>query len=333
MPEDLHRPKLLVIDDEIGPRESLRFLLNNEFDVTCAESVDSGVECLRAESPDAVIMDIKMPGKTGIEGLREIREIDTDVSVVMLTGFGSLETAQEAIRHGATDYVKKPFDSKEMTDTIRLYAERTRVARARSHASAELEALNRRMQTELEEKERLALLGQASSEFVHDLRSPLTVIYGYVQILAEELQQTGNDADGQASESLEYLQQIEKSVQRCQEMSDLWRDLGSNDPSRRKPTRVAEIMKDVVESSTPLAAEVSARVELCPGPDDLMINADSLQLFRAVQNIVSNAIQALPRSDGVVSVAWTDCGNAVEILVRDNGCGIEPDKLDTVFNA
>ena len=98
----VQKAKILVIDDEIGPRESLRILLKNEFDVHCADSVDLGMQLLREHEPDTFIMDIRMPGMSGIEGLRAIRAIDTNVSVIMLTGFGALETAQEAIRLGAS---------------------------------------------------------------------------------------------------------------------------------------------------------------------------------------------------------------------------------------
>ena len=63
-------------------------------------------------------MDIRMPGVSGIEGLRQIREIDPHLSVVMLTGFGALDTAKEALRLGANDYISKPFDAHEMQQVI-----------------------------------------------------------------------------------------------------------------------------------------------------------------------------------------------------------------------
>ena len=108
--------KVLIIDDERGPRESLRILLKTNYDVYCADCVQDGLKLLQENLPDIVIMDIRMPGKSGIEGLREVRAIDPLVSVVMLTGYGSLETAQQALRLGATDYLNKPFDAHELRD-------------------------------------------------------------------------------------------------------------------------------------------------------------------------------------------------------------------------
>src|SRR5246500_1812463 len=181
-------PQVLVIDDEIGPRESLRMLLKPNYQVHTADCVEAGIKLLREKQPDTIVMDIRMPGMTGIEGLRKIREIDPHLSVIMLTGFGALETAKEAVRLGANDYISKPFDAGEMREVIFRNVERTRVHRASDNAAAEIKELNARLLKQLAQKERLASLGQASAEFVHDLGNPLTIVWGYVQLLAKRLE-------------------------------------------------------------------------------------------------------------------------------------------------
>ncbi len=107
-------PQILVIDDEMGPRESLRMLLKPNYQVHTADCVEAGLKLLKEKQPDTIVMDIRMPGMSGIEGLRQIREIDPNLSVIMLTGFGALDTAKEALRLGANDYISKPFDAHEM---------------------------------------------------------------------------------------------------------------------------------------------------------------------------------------------------------------------------
>ena len=87
------KDRLLVIDDERGPRESLRFLFKDTYEVTCAESVDAGIAELRQTPPDVIIMDIKMPGKTGIQGLKEIRAIDRQIMKVEQAGETEQKTA------------------------------------------------------------------------------------------------------------------------------------------------------------------------------------------------------------------------------------------------
>jgi len=325
------RPGLLVIDDELGPRESLRFLFNTDYDVHCADSADAGIEWLRHNSPDVVITDIKMPGKTGIEGLREIRELDPNVAVIILTGFGSLDTAQEAIRHGASDYIKKPFDMNELRDMVGKYAERTQALRKRAVMFEELEQLR----GELSEKEHLAALGQASSELVHDLRNPLSVICGYVQILLDELRKKKHEAleADKAGAMLDYLEVVDKNARRCQEMSRMWKDLGQpDDVMFLEACPVAEIVNEVAESAEPIASRRNARIDVTLGPADCVVGAHKLHLFRALQNVVVNAIQALPaEGGGRIHVAWQPADKGIEITVEDNGCGIPPDKLDDVF--
>ena len=77
--------KILVIDDELGVRESMRHLFKNEYEVLLADSVDKGVDLLRREKPDAIIMDIRMPEKNGIEALVEIKAARPETTVVMIT--------------------------------------------------------------------------------------------------------------------------------------------------------------------------------------------------------------------------------------------------------
>src|SRR5437764_9904924 len=187
------QPKVLIIDDEMGPRESLRMLLKPNYQVHTADNVELGLQLLQENAPDAIVMDIRMPGTNGIDGLRKIREIDPYLSVIMLTGFGALETAQEALRLGANDYINKPFDAHEMRDVISRNVERTRVHRTGETAAAEIRELNNRLLKERAQKERLASLGQASAEFVHDLGNPLTIVWGYVQLLAKKLDQSESE--------------------------------------------------------------------------------------------------------------------------------------------
>ena len=75
-------------------------LLKPSYQVHTAENVETGLQLLQEKRPDTIVMDIRMPGMNGIDGLRKIREIDPHLSVIMFTGFGALETAQEALRLG-----------------------------------------------------------------------------------------------------------------------------------------------------------------------------------------------------------------------------------------
>ncbi|MFA6174528.1 MAG: hybrid sensor histidine kinase/response regulator [Kiritimatiellales bacterium] len=318
------KDRLLVIDDELGPRESLRFLFKDTYDITCAESVDKGVAELKKNQPDTIIMDIKMPGKTGIQGLKEIRAIDQQVSIIMLTGFGSLETAQEAIRHGATDYLKKPFDTGELREVVAGYVRRTKISRKRAAATGHLESLTAQLQEQLNAKEKLASLGEESSEFVHDLGNPLSVINGYVQILIKDIK----DKKTRGKElNVGYLEQIERSVSRCRDMLTLWRERSKRVDSSIKKLSLGELVTEVAVNAQTLAAAKSAQANLIKGPPDCFIEGDNVQVFRSIQNIVGNAIEALPASGGVINISWRADGTRALVEVEDNGSGFPPGKI------
>jgi len=104
------RGSILIVDDELGPRESLRMILEPIYDV---HTVDNGQEALNficREKVDLVTLDLKMPGLSGIDVLREIKKLQPDVEVIVITGYGTLSNAQEAIRFGAGDFISKPFN-------------------------------------------------------------------------------------------------------------------------------------------------------------------------------------------------------------------------------
>jgi len=104
------RGRVLVVDDERGPRESLRMILQPLYDVETASDGHQALELLRARPVDCVTLDLNMPGLQGGELMRIVRREFPDVEVVVITGYGSLETAVEGVRYGISDYLQKPFD-------------------------------------------------------------------------------------------------------------------------------------------------------------------------------------------------------------------------------
>jgi signal transduction histidine kinase len=325
-------PQVLVIDDEMGPRESLRMLLKPNYQVYTAESVEAGLRILRDKKPDAVISDIRMPGTNGIDGLRKIREIDPHVAVIMLTGFGALETAQEALRLGANDYISKPFDAREMREVIGRNVERTRIHRTGVNAAAEIKELNNRLLKELAQKERLASLGQASAEFVHDLGNPLTIVWGYVQLLAKKLEQSEKDNGEATQTSSKELNIIEQNVRLCRELLTMWQSYGSVEASPHKPISVTQIVREVVKGVGPMAVQNSVELhsDICDDPCTLL--GDSVQIMRAIQNVIINALQASAEKKGSVTVSCTRKDFYVDVCVKDTGYGIVPAQLAKIFD-
>jgi PAS domain S-box-containing protein len=106
--------RILVVDDELGPRESLRMILKSAYEVTTASTGSEGLRLVRELRPDLVFLDIKMREMNGIEVLKAVKQIDPSIEVVMITAYASFETARDAMAHSAMDYLIKPFGKKEV---------------------------------------------------------------------------------------------------------------------------------------------------------------------------------------------------------------------------
>jgi DNA-binding NtrC family response regulator len=146
-------PRVLVVDDEAGVRESLRMLLHGECEVAVAESADAALARVGEAMPDLILLDLVMPGRSGLELLEELRQLDDPPPVIVLTATKTVTTAVEAMKLGAADYVTKPFEVDALRIKIRHHLEH-------SALTAELEELR----DELEGRSRLGqLLGRSPS--------------------------------------------------------------------------------------------------------------------------------------------------------------------------
>jgi two-component system nitrogen regulation response regulator NtrX len=113
------KPRILVIDDEAAIRDSLRMILEYEhYEFLGASNGPEGLAQVQRERPDLVLLDIKMPGMDGMEVLRKLRELDDTLPVVIISGHGTLATAVEAIKAGATDFLDKPLSSERVIVTL-----------------------------------------------------------------------------------------------------------------------------------------------------------------------------------------------------------------------
>ena len=109
---------ILIVDDDKSIRYSLKRMLENSFSILTAQNGEEALRLVRERSPDLVLMDIKMPGLSGIEILQEIKQIDPKTLVVMMTAYGTTETAIEAMKQGAFDYIIKPFPIPQMKELV-----------------------------------------------------------------------------------------------------------------------------------------------------------------------------------------------------------------------
>ncbi len=112
------RGKLLVVDDEEGPRESLRVIFQNEYDLYFAEDGPTAIKLAQDNDIDVIVTNIRMAGMSGIEVLERVKYIEPDIEVIILTAFETTETLLKALRLRASDYIYKPFDIATMRAAV-----------------------------------------------------------------------------------------------------------------------------------------------------------------------------------------------------------------------
>lgn len=116
--------RILIIDDEPLIRKSLKVALEEDgYDICTAETGMEGIAVSRAENIDLVLLDIKLPDIQGLDVLTKLKNLDSDLVVIMMTGYGSIESAVTAMKSGAFDYITKPFKAKDVTTLIKLALE------------------------------------------------------------------------------------------------------------------------------------------------------------------------------------------------------------------
>lgn len=112
------KPSVLVVDDETGPRDALKVILRPFFTIYTADNARSALHVLKEQHIDLITLDQKLPDRQGLDLLQDIKQDYADIEVIIITGYGSLTSAMEGIRHGAAGYLLKPFNVTELITLI-----------------------------------------------------------------------------------------------------------------------------------------------------------------------------------------------------------------------
>jgi len=119
-----HRKSILIVEDELSVRESLRMILKSKFEVHTAADGTEALQCLQKDKIDLVTLDLKMPGLSGMDVLREIKKRNADIEVVVVSAYGNPQNLREADRYGAGDFITKPFNAPDLVDSVNKSLER-----------------------------------------------------------------------------------------------------------------------------------------------------------------------------------------------------------------
>ncbi len=317
-PVTANKPLVLVVDDEYGPRESIAFTLSAEFTVDTAERAAEALAKLRSKTYAVIVLDIRMPEMDGIRALEEIRKIDPLVSVVMLTGYGTLMTAQQAMLAGANQYLRKPPDIAELIDAVRKQSEASRVRRQQAKLSNEAREMNAALKREIEQKEPHIWQGRASVELVHDLNNPLTVVVGYATLLVEEARAVAAQDAERGRRLRDYAGIVEKAAEYCHHLSENWR-MASKQATEFARLDLVQVVQEVRQ--VVFFGEISVQFT---GLTSAMIRGSKFELMRVFQNLFKNALEAGAKQ---LSVSVVRTADRVDLTVADNGVGMDADHV------
>ncbi|MBS0663137.1 MAG: response regulator [Verrucomicrobia bacterium] len=306
------------MDDEYGPRESIAFTLSSEFSVDTAERAAEALAKLKERPYHLVVLDIRMPEMDGIRALEELRKIDPHVSVIMLTGYGTLNTAQQAMVAGANQYLRKPPDIVELIEAARKQTEATRVRRHQAKMNAEAHEMNAALKREIEQKEPQIWQGRASVELVHDLNNPLTVVIGYATLLVEEARIVSATDPERGRRLLDYASVVERAAEYCHHLSENWR-LTSKQTEVFTPVDIVEIARDVQQ-----VVFFSSVAIKFGGLPRAMIRGSKFELMRIFQNVFKNSLEA---GADRINVDVARAGDKIELTIADNGAGMDAEAV------
>ncbi len=332
------KPVVLVVDDEAGTRESLRQILQPRHRLLFADNGRSGLAMVVRESPDVVVADIKMPEMSGTELLGELAASRPDIPVVLITGYATVQTAQAAVRAQAFDYLCKPFEVAE----IRAVVERAVVDGRRRRQERRLLGQSGKLQAQVEaligRLDQKSAVAQLSAELIHELSSPMSVLYGYMSLLEESLAHCNGEQ--LHADVGEFLEIVKSQVMRCMKLSRNFIDFARDDEVRWELADVNELIRDTlfVLRMRLLREGVESRVRLAANLPRMLVLPTLLQ--HVFYNLMANAIEAMSRGregkrGGVLAIcsalAVVDGREQLTVIVSDSGCGISAGDHEQIF--
>lgn len=327
------RKTVLVVDDEDIIRLFLRDLLSDEgFEVVLARNGKEAITYYREFDPSLIITDINMPEMDGLELLRELRSMNNHAPILLLTGYGDLSSAMEAIRAGANDYMLKPVNPQDLLHRIDQLIQ----MQALKH-EAESERHRATMMA------RMAAVGQLAAGVAHEINNPTTFLRGNAQILRAFLKRLrqAQDAKDNAKRDIavrtlleqmpELLDGIENGTERIRKITY---GLSSFANSQIFEEAQANCLNNVIEDSLLLLDDHELKPEIqLDLADDLPLATFSRQsMVQALLCVVLNAFQAMAKSSRkIMRIQSRLRHNTLEIVVEDAGPGVPAKLRERIF--
>jgi signal transduction histidine kinase len=323
------RHTILVVDDEADVVASVQDLLRLDYRVLGATRADEGLQILRLETVHVVLTDQRMPGMSGVELLRRVRESHPEITRLLFTGYADIKAVIDAINQGNVfRYITKPWDPDELQTIIRqavaqfdLLEERKRLLEDLRTKNLELQQTNQELRQSHELK--AAFIKVAS----HELRTPLTILLGLTELTLR--------TPGLTDPLKGWLNHAHKAGVRLQHLVDQLIQMLLADrvdrPLERTTTDLGALLQTAAEDIRPFVEQRRQELTLELAPDLGTLKLDAVKIRDGLDHLLLNAIKFTPDRGTVRLAGRRTTDQSVEITVADTGMGIDPVSLPYVF--
>jgi two-component system sensor histidine kinase/response regulator len=305
---------ILVIDDEESMRDSCAMILAKDgFQSETAENGTVGLEKIRALHPDLVLIDLKMPGISGFEVLDKAKELDPNIIPIVITGYATVESAVEAMKKGAYDFLPKPFTPDQLRLIIGRGLERRRLVE-------ETESLRR--EKKLMEENFITMVS-------HQLRSPLGTIAQYFEVILGGM--VGKVEPRQEEMLVKARNRLESLMELINDWLDLARMNRGQIVDKLQPLSLKKMLENLIGFFQPGARKEEVSLELVPYSGFDRVEGDEEKLAQVFSNLVTNAIK-YNRPNGTVKVVLREEKDWLAVDIEDTGNGIPKEHLPYIFD-
>src|SRR5688572_13120930 len=181
------RRTLLIVDDELGLRQSLKLIFKNDYELLLTDNGPTAIEMAHKQKIDAAILDIRMENMSGIDVLQGLKAVDPHIEVIMLTAYETVDTVRQALRLGACDYLNKPFEMNAIKIAVANAMERRSLSFEVKANTEKLRELADELQNQRLEEALVRSRGEIYASIIHDINGPLTIMSGFLQLINQRI--------------------------------------------------------------------------------------------------------------------------------------------------